>query len=287
MSNKAGMFAGFGEPKIKHRYDMFGQNAGEHVGIPSCQPFLSEKKGPTARAPWMEYDQNTGVRIINWYFGESVNITFKVNGKIWVPAEGKYFELASFLRNKFVEIRLLDFESHVLYNRVYTDLKDNRILFNLNPRQSQQLRKGIYRVQMRIYTKDNFEDLFESFQPGFIDHEGKFQNPDEHNENSITTNRFPVTKGETYFIVGTNKVPVWSKFNADLSDPDGPRNNFLGQDNLTEYFAIEDSDMQITFMQGLVDQEKHNFKILTQVRDGDPIMDKVVVSEHMMKVVVH
>lgn len=235
----------------------------------------------TAASPFLTID-GTGKKVINWYQGESVKVNLKLTGKMLFPeSDLEYIEIEDFLKDKLIEIKIQDFENESIWAKTYVNIENGIVPFTLKPSESKKLRKGKYKLELRVLSQDAYINIFNGkWSQGYIDGSGNLINNDMY-PNAITTDYLYIANSLRYNIIGTIKVPTWSKYGQ------GSSTTFLGQEDLLEYFSIDESKMRITFKQGLTESELNLFQVQTPLLEADEesfdnSINKVLVSNYNM-----
>lgn len=109
--------------------------------------------------PYEEYNAEGQLIGYFWYYGNSVNLEFNINGEVTYEGSEDYITAKDFLSDKLATIKLYNFRREEIVEKVYdlSTLPDpTSVTFVIDEGLSKKLVKGVYYITLTISDKTGF-----------------------------------------------------------------------------------------------------------------------------------
>lgn len=119
---------------------------------PSLKPIIPEK-------PYEQYNANGELVGYYWYYGDTINLQFDIDGEVTDVDGESYISPSDYLSDKTLQFTLYNFRQEQIYvvkSNDYTSNEDGTvtITFAINSELSQQLIRGIYYCSLAVLQDD-------------------------------------------------------------------------------------------------------------------------------------
>ncbi len=135
-----------------------------------CQPESYTKLNPCELTkPYELYDAKGELEGYYWYYGNSINLEFEIDGEVLDVngnGTGEYVSAKDYLADKVATINIYDFRMNVIYSKSIS--ASNNIIITIDPELSMRMVKGIYYCSLEVSNSKSHETIFDSTDCKFL-----------------------------------------------------------------------------------------------------------------------
>lgn len=105
--------------------------------------------------PYEEYDISGNLIGYWWYYGNTVNLEFNIEGEVTYEGNDSYVSAKEFLKDKQIEIKLFNFRREEIISKIFKDQEDmSTVIFEIDKDLSEELVRGVYYCSLVVLNND-------------------------------------------------------------------------------------------------------------------------------------
>lgn len=109
----------------------------------------SKLKPCTPKKPYEKYNAAGELIGYYWYYGDTINLEFEIEGEVTYEGNSQYVDAAEFMKEKQVTVELFNYRRELITARTLPG--SDRILFEIDKELSKQLIRGNYYCTLTVF----------------------------------------------------------------------------------------------------------------------------------------
>lgn len=112
------------------------------------------------KLPYEEYNATGELIGYWWYYGDTLNLEFNIEGELVVEGNNQYVDASDFLKDKQITVQLFNFRRELIDSKTYAG--NTTIIYPIDKELSKKLVRSVYYCSLTVWKGDDLNNtIFE------------------------------------------------------------------------------------------------------------------------------